>query len=129
MGINTLEVDKTLEKMAFANERRFNAHQVTSLSKEKNVMEVNDYLLYRSIGTFGILNAKIETLCDNNHPAEHFDIGEPLPKYEVACHICENEYIPDLEYSHLVFYFRESFIADVKKKWLKQHHRVLAGVR
>jgi len=116
MSINFVKVEMVLEKLALLNEKRFNAHQIASLSNEIDVMAINDYLLYRSSEPFGILIAKIETLCDNNHPDAHFEIGEPLPEFEIACRICGCEYIPDIEFSHLVFYFKESFIQDIKKK-------------
>lgn len=125
MNINTLNVDKALEKLALKNEKRFNAHQIAAITNEPDVMTVNDYLIYRSTGPFGILEAKVETICDNNHPDEHFNFNEPLPEYEIECRICGCEYIPDLEFSHLVFYFKESFIDEVKKKELNQQSKEL----
>lgn len=116
MSINTVNIEKILEKLALNNEKRFNAYQIAKLSSEMDVMAVNDYLLYRSAENFGILNAKVETLCDNNHPDKHFNFNEPLPDYEVECRICGCEYIPDLEFSHLVFYFKENYVEEVKKK-------------
>lgn len=124
MGINQVKIDEVLESLAIANEKRFNAHQVASLANESDVLKVNEYLLYKSLGNFGILDAKIETLCDNGHPDEHFNVGEPLPDYEIECHVCGNEYIPDLEFSHLVFYFKDEYLNDVKKK-LENHQKIL----
>lgn len=116
MGINTLRIDEILEMLALSNEKRFNAYQVASLAKESDPVAVNDYLLYKSDGNYGTLIAKIETLCDNNHPDMHFNMNEKLPEYEIECRICGEEYLPDLDFSHLVFYCRDSFIKDAKKK-------------
>ncbi|RHW38689.1 hypothetical protein D1B33_07395 [Lysinibacillus yapensis] len=120
MSINSTVIENTLEKLALNNEKRFNAYQIASLSNETDVMAVNNYLLYRSDSNFGILNAKIETLCDNNHPDKHFELNEPLPDYELECRICGCEYIPDMEFSHIVFYFKESYVTEVKKKRLNK---------
>ncbi|MFS0688981.1 hypothetical protein AB1K89_07045 [Sporosarcina sp. 179-K 8C2 HS] len=116
MSVNTVEIDKVLERLALSNEKRFNAFQVASLANESDPLEVNEYLLYKSEGKFGALTAKIETLCVNNHPDKHFELGTVLPNYEVECRICDSEYVPDLEFAHLVFYFREVYKQEIEKK-------------
>jgi hypothetical protein len=127
MSIDTFKVDEVLENLAFTEHKRFNAYQITTLSMEKDVEAVNDYLIFRSHGKYAILEAKIETLCEaNNHPDEHFPIGTELPNYEIECRICGDEYIPDINNSHLVFYFLDDFIQRVKKKQLNLSHQMIA---
>ncbi|WP_214684641.1 MULTISPECIES: hypothetical protein [unclassified Exiguobacterium] len=125
MSIDVGMVDRVLEHLAKDNHRRFNAYQINSASHQSDVEKVNEYLLFRSKGSFAILEAKIETLCEeNNHPDEHFDIDEKIPEYEIECRICGNEYVPDLENSHLVFYFKDSYLESVKKKLTIQNSLV-----
>jgi len=127
MGINTVRIDEVLELLAIANEKRFNAYQVALLSNESDIEAVNDYLIYKAQGRFASLSAKIETLCEaNNHPDEHFDIGDQLPNYEIECRICGDEYVPDIDNSHLVFYFTNEFSEAVKKKQLTLSKQMVA---
>ena len=125
MSINIANIDNVLENLAILNEKRFNAHQIAILSNEKEVLKVNDYLVYRSTGDFGILEARIETLCPKYHPDYQLKIEDKFPNYEIECYICGEEYIPDLNFSHLVFYFRNEYLEDVKKKKLLEQELVI----
>lgn len=116
MGFDTYAVDKVLETLAIKEEKRFNAYQVAHLSNQEDVDQVNDYLLYKAQGPFAVLTAKIEILCPENHPDAQFQLGEPLPDYEIECYVCGEEYIPDINRSHLVFYFTDQYLENVKKK-------------
>lgn len=116
MRVDTYAVDKVLENLAVREEKRFNAYQIARLSKQEDVEQVNDYLLYKAQGPYAILSAKIETLCPENHPDAQFEFGESLPDYEIECYVCGEEYIPDINFSHLVFYFTKDYLENVKKK-------------
>lgn len=122
-SIKTL--DDILENLAINNEYRFNAYQIASISNEKDVDAVNEYLLHRSDSKYGILTPKVETLCPNNHPDKHFDFGIPLPVEEVECRICEEIYVPDLNFSHIVFYFKSNYKDEVKRIKKKFYPQIL----
>lgn len=116
MGIKTTAVNMVLEELAYKEEQRFNAHQIAFLSGQRDIEEVNEYLLHLSQGKFASLIAKIEVLCEaNDHPDAKYNLNEPLPSHEI-CYICGDEYVPTIERSHLVFYFEDSYIQEVKKK-------------
>jgi hypothetical protein len=114
MAINSVHIDIILERIAVQGAFRFNAYQVAALSKEENIDEVNEYLLFKS--KFGVLKAKFEFLCPDNHPDFQIDLGQEIPDNSRECRICEEEYTPDSENSHLVYYFHDQYIEDVKKK-------------
>lgn len=121
MGVNISALDSVLEKLAASNEQRFNAHQIAFLAQEDDIAEVGKYLLYKSSGAYAILEAKVEFLCkDNDHPDLLVDFFESEIPGEAICYICGSEYEPDLERSHVVFYFKESYLEDVKKNFVIQ---------
>jgi hypothetical protein len=129
MGLNDFSnIDRVLEELALKDEYRFNAYQVASLSNEIDVDSVNEYLLYKTHPKFGILEAKIETICPENHPDKHFDFGEALPDGEVECRICDESYTLNPYNSHIVFYFKDKYKKEVKKKALKSSKKLLVPI-
>jgi len=122
VSINTVQIDSILERLALQDAYRFNAYQIAALSHEDDIVTVNRYLMSKV--QFGVLNAKLEFLCPDNHPDFEIEIGRTFPDNLRECRICDEEYIPDLESSHIVFYFDQRYIADVKKKHQYQSERL-----
>ncbi|MEW9702842.1 hypothetical protein [Paenibacillus sp. SI8] len=114
MNINTVEIDRILEQLALQDAYRFNAYQISALVGEKDVDLVNKYLMFKA--HFGVLEAIIEFLCPNNDPDFQIILGKETPSGIRECRICDKEYTPDLDYSHIVFYFKRTYIEDLKKK-------------
>jgi hypothetical protein len=115
--INIVAVDGVLENLALQGKNRFNAYQIASLSNEEDIDAVNEYLLIKA--KFDALIIKIETLCPSNHPDLQLDYisnGIELSDEIIECRICDEEYIPDIEFTNVVFYFNDEYVENLKKK-------------
>ncbi|MFJ7941141.1 hypothetical protein ACIQYG_22000 [Peribacillus sp. NPDC096622] len=102
MGIDFFKVEDALKEAYMRGETRFNAYTVAFWSNQSDILAVNNYLLSKN---GNVLEARIEFLCDeNNHPTGSIKFGEKIPP-SITCHICQNEFIPSLEFSNIIFNF------------------------
>lgn len=116
MGIDFFAIEDALKEAYYRGEKRFNAYTVAFWANQSDIPAVNKYLLTKD-GT--VLDAKIEFLCENNHPTASIKFGDSIPKH-ATCHVCQEEFSPSLDFSNIVFNFsnpisRPSAIHEKKK--------------
>jgi hypothetical protein len=112
--LNIANIDKALKTLAVNKRSRFNAHQVAFLSFNSDVNEVYNYLVSRE--PF-VLYRKYEVLCPNrSDSAAAYSNREQIPKGWIECRICGDEFIPDPNHIHIVFYFSDTYLKQVEEE-------------
>jgi hypothetical protein len=106
-------IDDILEEMALENKSHFSPHYVCNRSKINDLKAVTEYLL-QLVGNK--LNVYFEVECPEGD--SDFAVESPLDlsKEVRKCHICGNEYTPDLEKIWISFDFKPQYKEYVKKK-------------
>lgn len=110
--LNVASIDKALKILALNRRYRFNAHQVALLSENTDVNEVYNYLSSREPY---VLKKHFEVLCP-----DRMDSAASYDKYEdirfdrwLECRICGEEFMPDPDLIHIVFYFTDNYLKQI----------------
>lgn len=107
------QIEHALRTLAINKRYRFNAHQVAYLSGNSDVNEVYKYLVTREPY---ILQRSYEVLCPGRMDSamEPFSSMDQVPKNRwVECRVCGEEFLPDPNLVHIVFYFNPEYLKDL----------------